>query len=83
MKFQTYRRGKSPLLGRVRVRGADHHRKLPAMEHAHAPGLRKRCGSAKATSSKKPLAGLGEIGHPLCRLQVARDLFVWAKDIRV
>ena len=38
-KVWTCRRGKAPLLGKVRE-GPDHHRKLPALEHAHAVGSR-------------------------------------------
>ena len=72
-KVQTHRRGKMPLLGRGRRRGS-HHRKLPALEHAHDLGLRRRGGSAEAMGGEKPLAHLREIRHFLCRLPVARHL---------
>ena len=39
-KVQIRRRGRVPLLERARGGGVDHHRKLPAPEHAHARGLR-------------------------------------------
>ena len=38
-KVWTCRRGRAPLLGRVRGEGADCHRKLPAPERMHACGL--------------------------------------------
>ena len=41
-KVQTCRRGKVPLLGRVRGGGADCHRKFLAPEYAHACGLSDR-----------------------------------------
>ena len=69
--------GKAPLLGKVRGGGADHHRKLPAMECAHACELSE--GSAalvQATGGKKPLACLGETGCFLCRLPMARHLLM-------
>ena len=72
-KIQTHRRGKAPLLGRMR-RGVGHHRKLPALEHAHACMLRGWGCSVEATGGKKPLAHLGETGRFLCRLPVARHL---------
>ena len=46
-KVWTCRRGKMPLLGKVRQGGADHHRKHPAMERVHA-GRRSEDGAALA-----------------------------------
>ena len=74
-KVWTRRRGKAPLLERVRGGGADHHRKLPGPEHAHAHRLSEvRAALAQATVSENPLAHLGETGHFSCRLPVARHL---------
>ena len=51
------------------------HKKLPELECAHACGLSEGRGAlVQAKGGKKPLAHLGEIGHSLCRLQVARHL---------
>ena len=72
-KVWTYRRGKAPLLGRVRGGGADHHRKLCALEHMHACWLSEgREALAQDPGSKKPLSHLGETGHFLFRLPVAK-----------
>ena len=43
-KIWTCKSGKVPLLGRVRGGGADHHKKLPAPEHACAPKGSQRVG---------------------------------------
>ena len=73
VKFQTYRRGKSPLLGRVRGGGAGQHRILPELQHAYACRVSEGgVALAQARGSKKLLAQLGETGHFLCRLPVAR-----------
>ena len=62
-KVWTHRRGKAPLLGRVRGGEADHHRKQPAPECAHAHGLSEGTEVlVQATVSEKPLAHLGKTG---------------------
>ena len=43
-KVQTCRRGKAPLLGRVRGEGVDCHRKLPSPECTPVPGGSQRAG---------------------------------------
>ena len=74
-KVQIRRRGKVPLLGSTKRGGAEHHRKLPAPEYAHARGLLEGGAAlAQVTGSKKTLAHLGETGHFLYRLLVARHL---------
>ena len=74
-KVRTCRRGKVPLLERARGGGVGHHRKLPAQEYAPACWLLKGGAAlAQPTGSENPLAHLGEIGHSLCRLPVARQL---------
>ena len=59
-KVQTCRRGKAPLLGRVKGGGADRHRKLPSPEGAHVPAGSQRAGVAlvQALGGEKPLAPL-------------------------
>ena len=58
------------------------HRKSPAPEHAHAHRLSEgRAALVQAMGGEKPLAHLGEIGHSLCRLQVARHLLCGLKGI--
>ena len=75
-EVQTHRRGKVPLLGRVRGVGVDCHRKFPAPEHEHAWGLRGWGCSVQAIGGEKekPLSPLGEIGHFLCRVPLDRHL---------
>ena len=90
-KVKTHRRGKVPLLGRVRGGGVDHHRKLLVPERAQAPRAgwlwcrplvarshlllyRDPAALVQAVQGKKPLGHLGETGHFLCRLLVARHL---------
>ena len=74
-KVQTLRRVKVPLLGRVRGGGVDHHKKLPELERAHARGPSEGgMALVQAKGSEKPRACLGETGHFLCRLPVARHL---------
>ena len=74
-KAWTHRRGKVPLLGRARGRGADHHRKLPALEHVHPHGLSEGgVALSQTTGDETTLAPLGETGCFLCRLPVARHL---------
>ena len=73
-KFQTGRRGKAPLLERVKGGGADHHRKLSTPEQVHACGLRGQGGSVQDMGSEKTLAYLREIGCFVCRLLVAKHL---------
>ena len=74
-KVQACRRSKEPLLGRARRGGMDCHRKLPAAECAHPSGLSEgRVALAQAVGGEKPLAHLGETGHFLCRLPVAKHL---------
>ena len=71
-KVQTHRRGKAPLLGRVR---GDHPRKVPAPECVHARGLSEGGEAlAQAMGCKKRLDRLGDSGCFLCRLLVARYL---------
>ena len=48
-KVWTRRRGRVLLLGRARGGEVDHHRKLPAPEHAHVPGSQGRAVLAQAT----------------------------------
>ena len=52
-KVQTHRRGKAPFLGRARGGGADHHKKLPSLEHACALGLRGWGGSVQAMAARR------------------------------
>ena len=69
------------IVGEGERKGGRCHRKLPALERAHARGLTEsRAALVQAKGGKKPLARLGETGHSLCRLQVTRFLLcgLWA-----
>ena len=74
-KVCAHWRGKAPLLGRARGGGADCHRKLPSLDCAHACRRSEgRAALAKSMGHEKPFSLLGETGHFLCSLLVARHL---------